>query len=310
MPIALVVWLAVATPRSAAGFWIQALTTGAGLFAIGLTGLWLIPPWWTPWAIGVLLAVIILADVSRRRRHLLFPNGFWGWLGLAGVAAFGLYAANTARIAVAGRSPPAGQIIDLASPLGPGRYFVANGGAALAINAHYEVLDASVLAHRPWLGQAYGVDLVAIDGWGLRADSMMPSEPGRYLIFGKPIVAPCAGKVVVAIDGLPDNVVPHADSVNLAGNHVFLRCGANHIVLGHFRKGSLRVHVGQVLAIGAPVAEVGNSGNSSEPHLHIHAQAPGTAGHPFSGAPIPIRIDGRFLVRNDRFAVPKARGLP
>ena len=310
VPLALVVWLAAAPPRSIIGFWTQALATAVGIVAVGLTGLWVFPPWWVPWALGVLLMVVILASVTRQRQLSLWPDGAWGWFGLAGFVALGLFTANQARLALAGISAPAGQIIDLASPLGPGTYLVANGGAALAINAHYEVLDASVPAHRPWLGEAYGIDLVAIDGWGLRADGVMPADPSRYQIFGKPVVAPCAGEVMVAVDGLPDMMVPQADTVNLGGNHVFLRCGANDIVFGHFRKGSLRVHVGQMLATGVPIAEVGNSGNSSEPHLHIHAQAPGTAQQPFSGAPIPIRIDGRFLVRNARFVAPTSGVQP
>lgn len=45
---------------------------------------------------------------------------------------------------------------------------------------------------------------------------------------------------------------------------------------------------------------VGNSGNTGEPHLHIHAQRPGSAIAPLSGEPVPVRFGGRYLVRNDR----------
>lgn len=310
VPLALIVLLAVAPPRSVIGFWTLALATAVGVVAIGLVGLWVFPPWWVPWALGLLLMVAILAGLRRQRQTSLWPDSIVGWLGLAAFVALGLFTGNQARLALGGMTAPAGQIIDLASPLGPGNYLVANGGAALALNAHHEVLDASVPAHRPWLGEAYGLDLVAIDGWGLRADGVMPKEPGRYLVFGRPVIAPCAGRVMVAVDGFPDMRVPEADTVNLGGNHVFLRCGAVDIVLGHFRKGSLVVHVGQVLATGDKIAEVGNSGNTSEPHLHIHAQMPGTAAQPFSGEPIPIRVNGRFLVRNDRFVVLKAGVRP
>lgn len=60
---------------------------------------------------------------------------------------------------------------------------------------------------------------------------------------------------------------------------------------------------------GDAIAQVGHSGNSSEPHLHINAQDPGTADAPFSGAPIPIRINGRYVARNDRFVVQSAQAL-
>ena len=47
------------------------------------------------------------------------------------------------------------------------------------------------------------------------------------------------------------------------------------------------------------IGQVGNSGNTSEPHLHIHAQRPAENDAFLSGEPLPIRLNGRFLVRND-----------
>jgi murein DD-endopeptidase MepM/ murein hydrolase activator NlpD len=43
---------------------------------------------------------------------------------------------------------------------------------------------------------------------------------------------------------------------------------------------------------------VGNSGNTDEPHLHIHVQRPGPPSAPLSGEPRSVTFDGRFLVRN------------
>lgn len=50
---------------------------------------------------------------------------------------------------------------------------------------------------------------------------------------------------------------------------------------------------------GARLEEVGNSGNSSEPHLHLHAQTPGRANVPIAGVTIPFRIDVRYVVHNE-----------
>jgi murein DD-endopeptidase MepM/ murein hydrolase activator NlpD len=55
-----------------------------------------------------------------------------------------------------------------------------------------------------------------------------------------------------------------------------------------------------VVKVGDRIAEVGNSGASDEPHLHIHAQRPGSSVEPFSGDPLPMRFDGLFLIRGDR----------
>ena len=71
-------------------------------------------------------------------------------------------------------------------------------------------------------------------------------------------------------------------------------------MLAHFRKDSLRVATGDLVRPGKPIGTLGGSGASDMPHLHIHAQRPRTATAPFSGEPVPTRIDGRYLVRGDR----------
>jgi len=310
VPAVLIGWLTLAPPRSTAGFWTQALSTGVALVAMSLTGIWMFPPWWAPYVFGAMLFASVAGSLRKHHARWFWPPGFMGWLSLAGFAAFGLYSANEARVAIAAIQMPAGRHVGLASPLGPGVYLVANGGTAPSVNAHATLLDQSVAQHLPYWGTAHGVDLVALDHWGFRAAGILPAYPGRYVIFGRSVIAPCTGEVIAAVDGLPDLPVPQVDHDHLAGNHVILRCAGADILLGHFRNGSLLVKAGQRLVVGQPIAEVGNSGNTSEPHLHINAMQPGTADAPFAGAPIPITIDGQYLVRNDRLAVQANGGRP
>ncbi len=110
--------------------------------------------------------------------------------------------------------------------------------------------------------------------------------------------------MALAQDGLPDMRVPVMDSENKLGNFVAIDCGGFAVFLAHLREGSVLVTAGQEVAAGDPLGEAGNSGNSSEPHLHIHAQRgiPGDA--PAGGEPLGLTIYGRFLVRNDRLVVP------
>jgi len=297
-----VAWIAIWPPRSLLGFWSMAIGTGVGVIALGYAGLWLFPPWWTPHVLGALLIAAVATSLLRSKRATIWPPGILGRVVAVGFATLGLVAANTTRKALSEAAIPSGPAMDLALPLGPGRYLVANGGAGMTLNAHVDALDHSLPAHWAWRGTVYGADLVAIDSWGSRAVGVMPADPNHYHIFGMPVLAPGAGDVVVAVDGLPDMLVPEQDGRHLAGNHVILRCEGSDSVLGHFRRGSLRVSVGNGLEQGVVVGEVGNSGASSEPHLHIHAQTVGSPDAPFSGAPIPIpiRIRGRFLVRNMR----------
>lgn len=57
----------------------------------------------------------------------------------------------------------------------------------------------------------------------------------------------------------------------LAGNYltIALPDGDAYVALVHLRSGSIRVAVGDPVAVGQQVAECGNSGNSTQPHLHI-----------------------------------------
>ena len=206
--------------------------------------------------------------------------------------------------ALAGRTPPSAKLVDLTFPLDTGTYLVVNGGYDLSINAHMMTLDISVPRFEAWRGQSYGVDIVKINAAGLRSSGIQPPEPGAYLIYGTRVLAPCSGEVVSRVDGLPDMQVPQTDRAHMAGNHVILRCDDAHVLLGHLQPGSLKVRTGTRVAVGDAIGAVGNSGNTGEPHLHIHAQLPGTALEPISGTPLPIRFNGRGLVRSDRVSVP------
>lgn len=102
---------------------------------------------------------------------------------------------------------------------------------------------------------------------------------------------------------MPDFRVPDQDPVNRLGNHVILRCGKAEIILAHMRNGSVSVAAGDIVAEGDSLGQAGNSGASTEPHLHIHAQRPAPDGAPpISGEPLALRVAGRFLVRGDRLS--------
>ena len=128
------------------------------------------------------------------------------------------------------------------------------------------------------------------------------------VIYGVRVLAPCAGQVVLVVDGLPDMQVPEVDRDHLAGNHVMLRCADPNtnadVLLGHLQPGSVQVRAGATVAVGDWLGSAGNSGNTGEPHLHVHAQRPGPAGAPLGGDPLPVLFGGRFPVRGDRIESP------
>lgn len=303
LPLVLIAWLALLPAASLFGFVLQAIGTGAMLFALARIAQWAVPVWWLPLVFGGLWLVATFAWLMRADYAgiSLLPVAPFGWAGLIlSVVLLGLGGWFGAQAVVGQRLPPV-EVVDIANPLGPGRYLVGHGGSNTLINGHMRTLDATVERFLPWRGQSYAVDFFGLGSWGLRAKGWRPADPTAYAIFGAELRAPCDGAVVAAEAGMPDFEVPNEDPVNRLGNHVILRCGNAEIVFAHMRKGSIRIAPGDVVKVGDRLGEVGNSGASTEPHLHIHAQRPAAKGAlPISGEPLALRIDGHFLVRGDR----------
>ena len=148
------------------------------------------------------------------------------------------------------------------------------------------------------------LDVATNIAFGLRTSGISPADPNLYEIYGADVRAPCSGPVLVVIDGVPDNAVPTMNREAMTGNSVVIECNGLAVVLAHFIPGSITVLEGESVEAGQKIAEVGNSGNSGEPHLHLHAQTIAPSETPISGEPLWLTIEGKFPVRNTRFTVP------
>jgi Peptidase family M23 len=145
-----------------------------------------------------------------------------------------------------------------------------------------------------FLGQTFAIDFVAVDARRRTADvrdwrTLLATEPAtRFIAFGRTILSPIDGHVVAAHDGEPDHPARRAPLPLLGylltqgsrlrrglaavtGNHLILAlaAGGPYVALVHLRKGSLLVRPGDPVAVGQPVAACGNSGNSTQPHVHV-----------------------------------------
>ncbi len=179
--------------------------------------------------------------------------------------------------------------VDFTSPLKEGRYVVLHGGSSPFINAHFRV--------RP---QNYALDILGLNNFGIRTDVFSArSDLQSYTIFGATVHSPCAGIVVAAVDEYEDLVPPATDPEHLAGNHVLIECDGVEVLLAHLKQGSVAVQIGDVVSSEAVIGKVGNTGNTSEPHLHIHAERGGEPGVILDGEAVPFTLDGQFLVRGD-----------
>jgi len=144
-----------------------------------------------------------------------------------------------------------------------------------------------------FLGQTFAFDLVATDeefhssrvrDW---RSFLWFESPERFFGFGRSVLAPSDGTIVAAHDGEPDRVACRSvvgllafdvrqrkrlarDLNALLGNHVIVALEERvFALLAHLGRGSLRVGVGDQVRSGQVIGACGNSGNSTEPHLHF-----------------------------------------
>jgi hypothetical protein len=145
-----------------------------------------------------------------------------------------------------------------------GRWTVFWGGDTKKLNYHHDVP-----------AQRFAFDLLGVNEKGetYRGDGKKNED---YFCFGREIYAPAEGTVIEAIDGVRDNEPGVMNSYCLVGNCVLIQHRTNEFsVLAHFRQGSVAVKAGEQVKRGQLLGKCGNSGNSSEPHLHYHLQHSG-----------------------------------
>lgn len=127
-----------------------------------------------------------------------------------------------------------------------------------------------------------------------------------YGCYGTPVVAPVAGLVSSAHDGEPD-ISPDQAAVNYdapTGNYVVIRLDetGTYLVIAHLKPGSVAVAAGQRVEEGQVIGQCGNSGNTSEPHIHIHHQRQDPAQFPINFA------EGLPLYFRDHTGAPMPQG--
>lgn len=174
------------------------------------------------------------------------------------------------------------EVIELSFPLKDGTYHVGHGGSNTFMNYHSE-----------YLPQKYALDIVKLNIFGTRANGLFPKELDKYAIHGDTLYSPCNGEVLEARGHLPDLTPQEMDPENALGNYVALSCENTDAVLymAHMQENSVIVEEGSMIKVDEKIGAIGNSGNTTEPHLHIHAEKDGKG--------IPITFNDKFLVRNN-----------
>jgi murein DD-endopeptidase MepM/ murein hydrolase activator NlpD len=181
-----------------------------------------------------------------------------------------------------------------------------------------------------YFGQRYAIDFARADRTGTKfhgeslARHLFAVVPASaFLCWNEPVRSAFAGRVVAVGDGWPDRAQVNvfwqlaratlfatgprgADYRPLAGNFVIVEGDAGVAMYGHLRKGSIGVEPGETIAAGRPLGAVGNSGNTTMPHLHFQLM---DGADPLTACGLPCAFRGyeRFV---DGAWEPVERGVP
>ena len=120
--------------------------------------------------------------------------------------------------------------------------------------------------------QKNAFDLVITDSKG-KSYKIDGQKNEDYYAFGKEVIAPCDGEIVLVVDGVKDNKPGQLNPIYVPGNTVIIKTEKNEFLFfAHFKQNSIKVKQEQKVKQGQLLGLCGNSGNSSEPHLHFHIQ--------------------------------------
>jgi hypothetical protein len=153
---------------------------------------------------------------------------------------------------------------------------VFHGGGSPLVNHHAALQQ-----------QHHALDVVlAPDGSEQVGD---PATLEGWACFGAPLRAPAGGTVVAVRDDRPDMPIGQVDSEVIVGNHVVIELAPErYLMLAHLQQDSAAVAVGDAVRPGDLLGRCGNSGNTSQPHLHVQVQNKPT----FSNADSELRTYG------------------
>ncbi len=140
-----------------------------------------------------------------------------------------------------------------------GAWYAAGGGIDPAKNSE----------HASDKVQQYAYDFVIVKNGSTHSGDGSRNED--YYDYSEPVLAPVSGTVVTLVDGVPQNRPGQMNSYFLTGNSVIIDDGLGEwALIAHLQPNRLQVKLGDKVTAGQVIGYCGNSGNSTEPHIHFH----------------------------------------
>jgi hypothetical protein len=301
IPLVLILWTLGRNYTSTIAFAIQVLVLVSYTLFVFLMGSWVFASFYLRYVVLVLAIATALWSLMHVKGLPLFARPhFLGWIGYGAgivVSAVLIYLiVGAVRSHFYDETP-----VNLTFPFKNGVYAVFEGGngrVSSLMNYHY---GASIhKGARTNLSMRYAVDITKVTRWGNDAEGFLPMHNERYAVFNQVVYSPCDGRVSDVEDKWPNETPWSGKPPYNVGNRVLITSADFGVLMGHLQKGSIMVKMGDTVKKGQPIAQVGNSGWTSQPHLHIQAMRV-SSGSFWSWEGMPISFDGRNPVKNSLF---------
>lgn len=182
-----------------------------------------------------------------------------------------------------------------------GEWYTANGGVTKNTSHSWEILP-----------QRFAYDFIIVDEEG-KSYNRDKEDLRSYYCYGKEILAPADGTVVLVKNHFPDCRImedgqPDPDTPDIGGNRIIIRHSQNeYSAVCHLMPESVTVHIGQMVKRGDVIARCGNSGNTTEPHVHFQVQ---NTAHFYSCLGVPVFFSGIQKRLYAKYSMVDTRPLP
>src|ERR1035438_1572772 len=185
--------------------------------------------------------------------------------------------------------------LEIEFPLRNGKYLITDGGnSKISRLMNYHYYSAIHKKNKTNNSMIYATDVVKI---GKRIARFLPKQNEDYMIYNENIYSPMEGKVVKVENSINDNEPYIGKYPYNTGNTIVIQNGIYYFLLGHLKKGSVIVKEGELVKRSDLLGQVGNSGFSERPHLHMQLIVSNSENY-WTGIGICIQYKGKNIYKN------------
>lgn len=184
---------------------------------------------------------------------------------------------------------------EITFPLKDGKYLITDGGnSKISRLMNYHFYSRVHRKNKTNNSMQFATDVIKISG---NRNKFIPEQNEEYPIFGDKVFCPMEGKIIKVEKNVEDNEPFIGKYPYNTGNTVVIKNVNYYFLLGHMKKESITVSIGDTVKAGDLIGQIGNSGYSERPHLHMQLIENDSENYWF-GNGIPVRFRDKNLYKN------------